>query len=218
MNRGEIRDKVRVMVAEPATGGYWTDAQYNTAINDAQRDIALTTKCLKSYAEFSTSDGVSIYDIGEYSLDDMLDITEVQFFTDSDYYLTLPCIGRDELSYVQNENLSTQAWPSYFCYEDRMIEFDCMTDADYTVRVYYYRLPDEMDDDADISDIPVKFHHAIAQYAAWQFNESDSNGGKAAYFKQMYQESLMKIKSIIEPAASTYQGIKDDTEIQHFSR
>ena len=218
MNRGEIRDKVRLMVAEPATGGFWTDPQYDIAINDAQKDIAIATKCLKSYAEFSTSDGVSMYDIGEYSLDDMLEITEVWFFTDEDYYRTLVCVSRNELSYMQSESTGQQTWPSYFCYEDRMIEFDCLTDADYTVRVYYYRIPDEMDDDTDISDIPTKFHDAIAQHAAWRFNESDSNGGKAAYFKQMYQESLMKIKSILVPPASTYQGIKDDTEIQHFSR
>jgi hypothetical protein len=218
MNRGVIRDRIRVLLGEPTTGGYWTDAQYNSAINDAQRDIAISTKCLKSYAEFSTSAGVNQYDIGESSLDDMLEISEVQFFITSTTYRTLTCISRDELSFMQSESIGTQTYPSYFCYEDRMIEFDCMTPADYNVRVYYYRLPDEMTADADISDIPVKFHDAIVQFVCWQFSVSDDLNPKTGYFKQAYYEYLMKIKSILVPPASTYQGIKDDTEIPHFSR
>jgi hypothetical protein len=218
MNRGVIRDTVRMMLAEPPTGGYWTDAQYNSTINYAQKSIAIDTKCLKSYAEFTTSNGVNQYDIGENSLDDMLEISEVQFFINSTIYRTLTCITRDELSYMQGGNIGMQTWPSYFCYEDRMIEFDCMTPADYTVRVYYYRLPDEMTDDTDISDIPVKFHDAIVHFVCWQFAESDSNVDKAVYFRQLYYDGVAKIKSILVPPASTYQGIKDDTEIPYSAR
>ena len=211
MNRGLIRDRIRVMLAEPPTGGYWTDAQYDSAINEAQKDVAISTKCLKSYAESTTSDGVNQYDMGENSLDDMLEISEVQFFINSTIYRTLTCITRDELSFMQGESIGNQGTPSYFCYEDRMIEFDCMTPADYTVRVYYYRLPNEMSTDTDISDIPVKFHDAIIKFVCWQFAASDSNVDKASYFRQLYLENLIKIKSILVPPASTYQGIKDDT-------
>lgn len=181
--------------------------------------MAVETKCLKSYAEFSTSSGVSWYDIGESSLDDMLDITEVRYYIDTSNYNVLLCVSRDELSYLQNQNEGTTGWPTYFCYEDRAIEFDCLTEADKTCRVYYYRLPTDMSADATVSDIPVKFHDVLVNYVCWKFAEADDlNERRVAYYKGLYEQGLNRIRMIVKVPASSYQGIRDDTEIPYYGR
>lgn len=219
MTRAEIRTQARLQLGEPTTGGFWTDANFNSTINDGQRHMAVETQCLKSYAEFSTSSGVSWYDIGESSLDDMLDITEVRYYIDSSNYNVLLCVSRDELSYLQNQNEGTQGYPTYYCYEDRAIEFDCTTDADKTCRVYYYRLPTTMSADATVSDIPVKFHDVLVNYVCWKFSEADDlNERRVAYYKGLYEQGLNRIRMIVKVPASSYQGIRDDTEIPFYGR
>ena len=218
MTRKEIRDQVRMLLGEPITGGLWSDTQYNLWINEAQEHVAIDTKCLKSYAEFTTTTGVSMYDIGEQSLDDMLEISELQYFITTILYRTLPCVSRDELSYMQNQNIGVQTWPTCYCYEDRVIEFDRMTPGSMNVRVYYYFLPSPMTDDDDVSVIPTKFHHVMIPFICWKFCEADMLNPRTGYFKQLYDEHIIQMKGLLSPPASTYQGIKDDTEIQYFAR
>ena len=212
MNRGTIRERARVLLGEPATGGRWTDAYYNTAINEAQDRVALETKCLKSYAEFTTSAGVCEYDIGEDSLDDFLDISEVWYFTGTTTYEVLECISRDELAFRQSNNRGDTGYPEAYCYEDRVIEFDCETEVGKTCRVYYYTLPAVLTADTNISRIPTKFHQTLVYYTCWKFAESDGlDPNRVGYFKNQYMEEIAKMRAILVPAASTYTAIKDDT-------
>lgn len=212
MNLGTIRARVRVLLGEPTTGGAWSDANFNSAINEAQDRIALETKCLKQYAEFTTSAGVCEYDIGEDSLDDFLDISEIWYFRDNESYDVLACVSRDELAYRQSNNRGNKGYPTSYCYEDRVIEFDMETEADKTCRVYYYMLPAVLTADASVSRIPTKFHQTLVYYTCWKFAESDGlDPNRVGYFKNQYYEEIAKMRAVLIPAASTYPAIKDDT-------
>lgn len=212
MIRSLIRDRARLALGEPTSGGGWTDAQFNTSINEAQDDIALRTKCLKTYSEFTTSASTAEYSIAEDSLANFIDIAEVWYFTDTNLYNILDCVSRDELAFMQSQNRASTGWPEAYCYEDRVIEFDCLTAAGDTVRVYYFKLPTALTTDEGVSEIPVKFHQTLVYYVCWKFAESDGlDGNRVMYFKNQYMEEIAKMRSILVPAASTYPAIKDDS-------
>jgi hypothetical protein len=214
MDRGTIRTEVQRQVGEPASGGFWSNTDYDNVINRAQSDFAMRTKCLKTYAEFATTVSTHLYDMSEDSLSNLVDIAEVQFFLDANNYESLRAVTRDELSTYQGCRLGMTGTPYYYCYEDRTIEFDCDTEASKTVRVYYYKRPTDMDGDADVPEIPVKFHDALVNFVCWKFAEGDElDVERTAYFKQQYMEDVSRATMILRPGGTTYGGIKDDTEI-----
>ena len=212
MIRSLIRDRVRLLLGEPPSGGRWADAQYNTAINEAQDDVAIRTKCLKTYAQFVTSAATAEYSIAEASLANFIDIAEVWYFTGTDTYDVLTPVSRDELAWYQSNNRGHTGYPEVYCYEDRVIEFDVETEAGKTCRIYYYKLPTALSADDGVSLIPTKFHQSLVYYTCWKFCESDGlDPNRTGYFKNQYNEEIAKMRSILVPPASSYQGIKDDT-------
>lgn len=212
MDLSTVRTRARLLVGEPTSGGAWSDANYNTAINEAQDDVAVMTKCLKTYVEFTTSAATSEYSIAEASLANFIDIAEVWYFWDTDSYDVLDSVTRDELAFRQSNYRANSGTPTVFCYEDRVIEFDCETEADLTCRVYYYKLPTALSEDVDVSDIPTKFHQSLVYYTCWKFAESDGlDQNRVGYFKNQYREEIAKMRSILVPAASSYPAVKDDT-------
>lgn len=198
MNRSTIRSRAQKLLGEPSSG-YWSDTDYDQAIQDGAEDIALRTKCLKTYAEFSTSESTLEYDFSEDSLANFISLAEVWFFRDTDIYDRLIRVSRDKLSILQSEYRGRSGYPTCYCYEDRVLELECTTDADLTVRVYYYKLPATMTEDADIPGIPTKFHQSIIYYVCWKFAESGGteDENKIIYFRNQYLESLTTLKETI---------------------
>jgi len=218
MDVSTIRARAKRQLNEP-TGtdeGLWDDDDYLNAMNEAQDDFALATKCLKTYADFTTADDTSLYDMSEDSLSNFIDIAQVRYYTDDDVYRVLRRLSRDELSMHQSEREDVTADPYFYCYEDRTIEFEHDTNADDTVRVYYYKLPAEMDDDADVSDIPTKFHQALLMYVCWKFAEADDlDAQRTGYFKMEYERWIQRAKMVLNPAGSSYGAMKDDTRVPY---
>ena len=213
MDRGTIRSRAKKQLNEPSgtNEGFWTDAQYNNAITDAEVDFVLQTKCLATYAEMSTDGTNAEFNMDEDSLANFLKIKEVWFFESSTIYRKLRSVGRDELMYIQGEIRGVTTYPEVYCYEDRVIEFDTVPQSGYTIRIYYYKLPTAMTDDADVSNVPVKFHQSLVDYVCWKFNEADDlNATSAMYFKNEYYEGIIKARNIIEPEGEAYEYIKDD--------
>jgi len=216
MNRNAIITRARRKLAEPATNGFWDSTDYEDTVIDGVRDFSTRVKDLKTCATFTTTADTREYDISEDSLDNMLDIAELLFFTSTNDYYSLKPVTRDKLIAAQNSSLSSSGTPTCYCYEDRVIEFDSTHEADKTVKVYYYKIPTltSMTAGTDIPDTAEKFHEAIVYYVCWQFAESDDGKTeKIQYFRDAYMESAMRFKAILDTPASTYQGIQDEAEI-----
>jgi len=214
MTRATIRTEARRQVAEPTSGGRWTDANYDSAIERAQEDFVLRTKCLKMYAEFTTTADTPEYDISEDSLANFLDLAEVWYFDSTTRYRKLRPVTRDEMSRLQSESRGTDAAPTFYCYEDRVLEFDTEADADKTIRVYYYYLPAALSEDASVPDVPVKFHNALVNFTCWKFKEADDLDTEGAmYFKAMYEEDVLKALDILAPAGDAYDHIRDEAHV-----
>lgn len=216
MNRDAIIARAKRKLAEPSGDAYWNAADYEDTVIDGVRDFATKCKDLKTCATFTTTADTLLYDISEASLDNMLDIAELYFFTTATTYDSLKPVTRDELAALQGGSLSGSGTPSAYCYEDRVIEFDIKQVAGKTVKVYYYKIPTltSMDGGSDVPDTSEKFHNALVYYVCWQFAESDPGMmEKIQYFKNEYLESVMRFKALLDTPASTYQGIIDETVI-----
>lgn len=212
MTRATIRTEARRQCGEPTSGGRWTDANYDSAIERAQEDFVLRTKCLKTYAEFTTTADTPEYDIGEDSLANFLDLAEVWYFDSTTNYRKLKPVTRDELSFMQGEVRGTDGIPTAYCYEDRVIEFDAEPEASKTVRVYYYYMPATLSSDSSVSNVPVKFHNALVNFTCWKFKEADDLDTEGAgYFKMMYEEDILKALDVLEPAGEAYDYIRDES-------
>ena len=210
-----IRGICKRQVNEPTDSdtGFWLDADYLSAINHAQREFVRDTYCLKTDCSFTTEADKSMYDLSEDSLSALLDIAQVYYYIDETTYYRLENINRDRLMSERGTEGVTSI-PRYFCYEDRTIEFECDTEADMTVKIFYYYITSEtaLDDDADEPAIPVNFHQALVDHVCWKFCESDdSRGDKIIYYKNLYTENVVKAKAILEPPGTTYERISDVT-------
>ena len=210
-----IRGICKRQLGEPSADdtGFWDDADYLSAMNTAQRAFVRDTYCLKTDCSFTTEADKSMYDISEDSLSSFMDIGEVYYYIDDTTYHELEPVPRARLMFERGTEGVTSV-PSYFCYEDRTIEFECDTEADCTVKVYYYYIPSEtaMTEDASEPTIPANFQDAIVRHVCWQFCEADDTKvDKVLYFKSLYDESVAKARAILEPPGTSYGRIQDVT-------
>jgi len=210
-----IRARVKRQVNEP-TGtdeGFWSDADYLNCINEGAREFAIATKCLKTDASFTTSADTAMYDMSETSLVNFLDITEVLFYRDTDVYDKLISVNRDNLLYLRGVD-GQAGTPCYYCYEDRTIEFECDTEADKTVKIFYNYLPTDCDGSDDVPMIPTKYHQALIDYVCWKICESDdSKIDRVVYYRQLYADDLLRALMILEPPGNSYEQITDVDEV-----
>ena len=213
-----IRARAKRQLNEPSgtDEGFWSDTDYLNCINEGQDDFVMRTKCLKSYATFTTDGTNKEYCLNETALGDFMDIAEVWFFWDDDNYDVLRRVSRDELSSRESFIRDLTGNPTYYCYEDRVIEFDTIPDEDDTCRIYYYEMPDTMSADTETPDIPNRYHNALVYYVCWKFCEADDTMmDKVAYFRQAYQDLVLEAMSIESPAASSYARIKQVEELPY---
>ena len=208
-----IRGICKRQLNEPSDDdtGFWLDADYLSAINQAQREFVKDTYCLKTDCSFTTEADKSMYDLSEDSLATFMDIAQVYYYIDSDTYYELESINRDRLMFERGTEGVTSV-PAFYCYEDRTIEFECDTAADLTVKIFYYYITSETALTVDASEpaIPLNFHQALIDHVCWKFCESDdSRGDKIMYYKNLYTEDVVKAKAVLEPPGSTYERIND---------
>ena len=202
--------------------GFWSDEDYMNCIEEGQEDFVLKTRCLKTYAEFDTDGTNKEYCLSETALANFMDISEVWYFTGTNLYDVLTSTSRDELSQKESFLRNISGDPTFFCYEDRVIEFDTIPAADKTVRIYYFNMPDVFTGDdvaaklAKTPEIPNRFHPALIYYVCWKFTEADDSvSDKLIYFQQKYLELVGQAKVIEDPAASSYPHIKDSGDMPY---
>ncbi len=192
--------------------GFWSDADYLNCINEGQEDFVIKTKCLKTYAEFDTDGTNKEYCLGESALANFLDISEVWFFyaNDTNVYEVLTSVNRDELAQRESFIRNISSYPFYFCYEDRVIEFESIPDDGQTCRIYYFKMPDVMTALGNTPDIPNRFHPALTYYVMWKFTEADDSvTDKLLYYQQKYAELVAQALIVEEPPGSSYPTIND---------
>ena len=88
----------------------------------------------------------------------------------------------------------TSAKPVYYTIQpDETIEFDPTPDAIYTVTLDYLNAPEVFTADADIPDMPTRFHRVIVYRAAMQMSEFDENTLRFGMAKARYSNLLNEL-------------------------
>ena len=67
--------------------------------------------------------------------------------------------------------------------------------SDYTVTLRYYKRPTELEDDADVPEVPSEFQEALILGAAYRVLQTKDNYDQAAVLENKYFELLTKLAS-----------------------
>lgn len=102
-----------------------------------------------------------------------------------------------ELDWTNPNPTSTTAYPAnfpQFAYKyGTTIRVYPAPDQAYTVTLRYYKRPAELDDDADVPDIPQEFRELLVVGAASRVMQVKDNFDKAAIYDNKYTELLQKM-------------------------
>ena len=214
----QIMARAKRQLNEPTGSdeGFWSDSDYLNCINEGQEDFVLKTKCLKTYAYFDTDGSEKEYCLSESALANFMDISEVWFYTGTSLYDVLTSVSRDVLSQKESYLRNLTGNPTFFNYEDRVIEFDTIPASGKTVRIYYFNMPVVMSVNTETPGIPNRFHPALIYYLCWKFTEADDTvTDKLLYYQQKYAELVSQAMIIEDPAASSYPRIKDSGDLPY---
>lgn len=96
MTRKRIRDLIRKRLGE-TTEAFWTDVELNDWINDAGRDIAKKTKCIKASGYITTAEDIMEYILSTY-FTNYLSVLEVYLYQDGTTWRRLTQTDRRRLS------------------------------------------------------------------------------------------------------------------------
>lgn len=81
-------------------------------------------------------------------------------------------------------------------------------DAGYTIRLRYYRLPAELVNPNDVSEIPPEYYDLLVSFALWHCFERENDYQAAQYHKARFDEDLAKARGELQYDADDYTQIK----------
>jgi hypothetical protein len=87
-------------------------------------------------------------------------------------------------------NLNTDSMPSAWTEFGDQVYFDCPVDIAYSFTQRYYRIPTDMDGEADVPDVPQAFRELLELYADYRSEKYRGNHDIAATYKQDFEDGL----------------------------
>lgn len=84
----------------------------------------------------------------------------------------------------------TENVPAYWTEYGQLIYFSCPLDDDYSLRLRYYRWPDELDGDNDVPTVPEPFREALELFCLYRAEKYRGNHDVAATYKQDFEDEL----------------------------
>lgn len=185
----DIRNRVRSKIKDSA----YSASDIDGFINDAQVEIAdLYTW---SYFQKAVS-GPLVVGEHTYELQDDHQTTERLILihpTNSDSYWNITKNYLDQEDFFarfpvpdSQDNSQPVFWTEY---GDQMY-FNCPADLAYTLRKYYYKIPTELTDDADVPELPRNFREALVLGAAYRVEQERDNYDIAAVLQNNFNDRV----------------------------
>lgn len=206
MTRARMLALVRLLSGETdSSNSYWTDAEINSMLNDVQLLVAEDLPVNLTWTTFST-----VASTNRYSLPaDFLQLKSVEIETSSTQIKQLRPLGLDQFSDLSDGNFTMEGEPAWFKMEFGAVTTENATqlpgdiwlypvpDAVYTTRVRYFQMPTDMDEDADVSELPLSVHMAVCYYSAMLIAMKDGNQKKISNLNTLYETKMAKSRKML---------------------
>lgn len=198
----------------------YTVSDLTSAVQDDLKDASFSTSRILRYLnrgqqlifntryfKFSEASFAGTLNIGDYTIaqqDDhqatiggaLIDSDNVvKFKFDENTYLP----HREFFDLHPNPEDQDQAVPAHWTEYGELIYLSCPVDLAYDFKQRYYKFPAEMDDDADVPQVPQPFREALELYADYRSEKYRGNHDVAATYKQDFEDEL-------EAMAQRYSG------------
>lgn len=195
MQLSQIRNEVRGLLAEPQAGGFFSDTELNSFINEAQIRLQTDTLFLESTATTNLVKNAALYSLEDQSISDLMYIIEVKIKKDNKWK-GLEFIPREELRNIAPdwENASSGTPEFYSFYRRNVLLLYPPPDFDMTngLKIYYKKMPATLNLDTDVSEFSDKFKFPIVYYACYLAKLKEGSGEESG-FLNLYIESVRSI-------------------------
>lgn len=198
MNLSQLRDLTSLFMGDPNQTRF-TASMYNDALNRAQEQFAMESRCLfKDASTYTVVDGTAAYDLPS----DFLWEKKVVFKG-----LQLQPISRETLEFYRRSDRwdDDSGTPQYYMIDPEEARKDLTLypiptadDAGANLVLTYYPLPTTMSSDSDTplngQSFLTQYHIAISAYAAWLLTTFESQTpevmAKRSQLSKVYQDKV----------------------------
>lgn len=171
-----LRTRVRYLLNE-STAAFWTDAELNRWLNDAQRDIAIKSTCIRVIDSTTTTAAQRYVSFTGYK------VLHVEYNS-----IALPKIHPTQIGRAQT---SSTGAPAFWFESGARVYFDPIPDNTYTVYLYVVDYPSaELSDGSPTPTIANNLRPLMVLYALSKAYEKDKRFGPAAQLMGMYESEL----------------------------
>lgn len=170
---------------------YTVDANIGTWLNDAYKILARIAR-IPAEATITFSTSYSLYDFPA----NLAEIEKVKL-TANDYFM-------EEVNERDIDTDETGEPTKYFLRGNKLGVYP-LADDDYPGKLYYFKYPAELTQDADAPDgrIPEEFHPGMVEYAIAMAKETDGSYKSASYFWSKWEVAKAKFESYISSFDNT---------------
>jgi len=192
-NLGNLRTRIRDLLNEDSAD-FWTNAQIDRLINDAERDIAMHGQCINNIDAATTVINTRTVAFAGYN------VLHVEYSTAG---LGLPEILPNQLGRITPDGATPQKW-----FENgSSVGIDPLPDAAYPLNLYIADYPtSEMAADATEPQIPEHFQLLIVLHAYGNALKKEKRIQQATQVLGMYNNELMFTRADIIEFQSESKG------------
>ena len=213
MNLLDINSYVRIF-ANDATKMKYQDTFFTTLANEAQKDIVMTTNCLKCASPYTFD---TVVDQATYTLPD--NILKIDYdggvaYYDGDKTDRLDLVTRQWLdNYESSWRDASHDRPLYYYMNNQVLGLYPKPDTAVTngIIVYYIVKPTDLANDTDIpfngNRMLDTYHIAIPYFMLWKIAEIERLE-VAPYYQQQYLNEIKKLKQEYMCKIDLNQGLK----------
>jgi hypothetical protein len=204
MTLDDMEAQVRILVAEPTTE-FITDQNVTDAINRVLPEVAMETEDSLTWISISTVDGQANYGLP----DDFLKAKHLYLHASASRREKLMYLTTDEFERMSYGGSDTETEPDYYKIEKGSVATDDdpqipgdiwlypIPDAVYTLRFYYYQLPESVSTGTDIVNLHTMLHMAVCYRAARDLAYKKSDYKRADRLSRDYEIHISKAKQSI---------------------
>lgn len=212
----EIENEVRALLHDELGANNpsprFTTAKIRARINEGHKDLANSSKVLKSSMVDTLADGIREYAVPENS--EVLEIERVEVIIPgtgaTNTYPLFPA-SPQELDYVDRHWKNRSGRASHYYTRGNLIgvfPLPSSAQAGQTIRVEYAEKADVLTDDDDTPRYPDQYHKLLVYFAVEWCKKEDDDLQEASVYNQMFEAGKARMKAEQDTRKGTLYTMK----------